>query len=431
MLRAVSWRFSAVEWRFMAVPAGPVEVCLTMISLFAGSGRAAAGLRIGGALAAALALAGCGPSGFGGPRGDLPSAPPQAQAPVAGQTIGTGPVKVALIAPLTQGSGPSLVGQSLRNAVELAVAETGANDITVLVKDDLSTPDGARAATQAALSEGAEMIIGPLFASGVKEAGRVARAAGKPVIAFSTDASAAARGVYLLSFMVESYVDRIVEYAASRGKKSIAAMIPENDYGAVAAGAFQTAAARAGMRVMAVERYRPGAAKEAAARIGALGAQIDSLFIPEQAEAMGAVARDLVAANIDPKRVQILGTGLWNDARVLKLPALQGAWFAAPENGGFNAFAQRYRAKFNSDPTRIATLAFDATTLAIALARSQGPQRYSESVLTNPSGFNGADGVFRFRPDGANERGLSVLQIGNGTTTIVSPAPRSFAGAPS
>jgi hypothetical protein len=38
--------------------------------------------------------------------------------------------------------------------------------------------------------------------------------------------------------------------------------------------------------------------------------------------------------------------------------------------------------------------------------------------------------VFRFRPDGQNERGLSVLQINNGATTVVSPAPRSFAGAP-
>ena len=118
-----------------------------------------------------------------------------------------------------------------------------------------------------------------------------------------------------------------------------------------------------------------------------------------------------------PTKVQLLGTGLWNDARVLKLPALQGAWFAAPENGGFNQFAERYRAKFGSDPTRIATLAYDATMLAAALARSQGPQRYSESVLTNGSGFNGADGVFRFRPDGQNERGLSILQINNGATT--------------
>ncbi|MDB5649924.1 MAG: penicillin-binding protein activator, partial [Hyphomicrobiales bacterium] len=85
--------------------------------------------------------------------------------------------------------------------------------------------------------------------------------------------------------------------------------------------------------------------------------------------------------------------------------------------------------KYGSDPTRIATLAYDAVSLASALARSQGSQRYSESVLTNSSGFNGADGVFRFTADGLNERGLSVLAIANGTTGVVSPAPRSFPGA--
>ena len=127
-------------------------------------------------------------------------------------------------------------------------------------------------------------------------------------------------------------------------------------------------------------------------------------------------------------KTQILGTGIWNDPRIMKMPALQGAWFAAPENAGFNAFADRYRAKFHSDPTRLATLAYDAISLVAALARTQGTQRYSEKVLTNASGFNGADGVFRFRPEGPDERGLAVMQINNGAATVLSPAPRSFAG---
>ena len=382
------------------------------------------------ALGLALALAGCMSSV--GPRSEatLPPAPDAGAAP-AGSTLGTGPVKVALVAPITQNGNPSVVGASLRNASELAIEEAGANDITVLVKDDNSTVEGARTATQAAISEGAELIIGPLFAQNVREAGRVARAAGNPVIAFSTDSAVAARGIYLLSFLVESYVDRIIEFAGSRGKRSVAALVPENDYGNVALGELQTAAARAGMRVMTIERYKPGAAQAAAQRIAGLGDQIDSLFIPEQAEGMAAVGKQIEAAKIDTKRVQILGTGLWNDTRALSVPALQGAWFSAPENGGFNAFAARYRTKFNSDPTRLATLAYDATTLAIALSRSQGGARFSESVLTAPAGFNGADGVFRFRPDGLNERGLSVLQIGAGSSSVISPAPRTFTGAPS
>ena len=355
------------------------------------------------------------------------TAQPLVGATAGGNTIGTGAVKVALILPMTSPSGePSLVGQSLRNAADLAYAESGANDLTILVKDDHSSPDGARDAAQTALSDGAELVIGPLFAPDVREVSRVVHAAGKPMIAFSTDTSTASHGAYLLSFLIESYVDRIVDYAASKGKKSIAALIPDNDYGRVADAEFQQATARHGMRVMTIEHYTPATRDDSVRKIAALGEGIDTLFIPEQADAMPAMSQALVADGIDPKRVQILGTGLWNDTRVLGLQGLQGAWFAAPENGGFNAFANRYRAKYNTDPTRIATLSYDAVSLAAALAHSQGPQRYSDNVLLNKSGFNGADGVFRFRPDGTNDRGLAVLQISGGKAKTVSPAPHTF-----
>ncbi|WP_245504328.1 penicillin-binding protein activator [Lichenihabitans psoromatis] len=382
----------------------------------------------------AALLAACGQSPGGGPLADAPlSAPtsPVQSKPLGGissSQIGNGPDKVALILPLTQNGNPSSIGTSLRNAAELAYAESGSNDLTILVKDDRSTPDGARDATQAAINEGAELVLGPLFAGDVREAARVAKAANRPVIGFSTDTGAASHGVYLLSFLIESYVDRIVDYAAAQGKKSFAALVPENDYGNVALAEFQQAAARRNIRVQAIERYQPSTLNAAVARIGANLSQVDALFIPDQAEAMPAVAQALTANGVDSHKVQILGTGIWNDARVLKLPALQGAWFATPENTGFNAFAARYRAKFGSDPARIATLSYDSVSLVSALARTQGSQRFAESTLTNPSGFNGADGVFRFRAEGPNERGLAVLQINNGAATTVSPAPRSFSG---
>ncbi len=363
--------------------------------------------------------------------GEVAASAPQAAPPDQGEQIGSGPARVALIVPLTQASGPSVVGTSLRNAAELAYLEAGGNDVTLLVKDDHSNPDGARAAAQAAISDGAELVIGPLFASSVREVGKVARAAGKPVIAFSTDTSTAGQDLFLLSFLIENYVDRIVDFAASKGKKSIAALIPENDYGRVAETEVQQAAARDNIRIMSIEHYQPRTMSEAVQKVAALHDQIDSLFIPEQADAMKAMSQTLASAGINGKQVQILGTGLWNDARVLRLPALQGAWFAAPENGGFNAFAERYRAKYHADPTRIATLAYDAVSLAAALAHTQGSQRYSQNVLTNRSGFNGADGVFRFRPDGTNERGLSVLQINDGAAVPISQAPHSFSATAS
>ena len=382
---------------------------------------------------AAVALAACGPTGEPNLETSMaaPTSPVQTQALSPGgaaavaETLGAGPVRIGVILPLTQGSGQSPVGVSLRNAAQLAVEESGANDVTLMVLDDHSTPEGAAQAAQAAIGAGAELLVGPLFSPSVREVARVAKAAGKPVIAFSTDESVASRGVYLLSFLIEGYVDRIVDYARLKGKKSFAVMAPQNDYGNVAVAEFQQAAARLGLRVVTISRYGPGQAAGAAKEIAAVAGEIDALFIPDQADGMDGVNAALLANGI---KTQILGTGVWNDPRVLKVSALQGAWFAAPETAGFNAFAERYRAKFASDPTRLATLAYDAVSLVAALARTQGTQRFSEKVLTGPSGFSGADGVFRFRVDGPDERGLAVLQVANGAATVVGPAPRSFAG---
>ena len=126
---------------------------------------------------------------------------------------------------------------------------------------------------------------------------------------------------------------------------------------------------------------------------------------------MPQVVQALAADGVNLKRVQLLGTGLWDDPRVFSTAALEGGWYAAPESTGFRSFSGRYRARYGQDPVRTATLAYDAVALVAALVKTQGPQRFSEQVLTNPSGFAGIDGVFRFRPEGTNERGLAVLRV--------------------
>lgn len=376
--------------------------------------------------ASSVALAGCGGGGLPG----FDSAPsPRATGPAqepTGQTIGKGSVRVGLILPLTAGGQGGVVGNSMRNAAELALAEFQGADLTLLVKDDRGTADGARAAAEQALGEGAEMLIGPLFAPAVQAAGQVARGAGRPLIGFSTDVNVAARGVYLLSFLAETEVERVISYAVSQGKRSFGALIPDSAYGTVAMAEFQQAVSRRGGRVVTIERYGSGTIGDAVTRLGAAKAQMDALFLPASAEELAQIGLALQQAGIDPAKVKPLGTGVWNDARAFAVAGIRGGWFAAPDTAGFNAFAGRYRAKFGADPTRTATLAYDTVSLAAALARTQGTQRFAESVLTNPSGFAGADGVFRFRSDGRNERGLAVLQVGNGTATTVSPAPRDL-----
>ena len=378
-----------------------------------------------GIAVAAMALAACTSSSFDRLGAD---APPQTDGPPVAP-IGAGQIRVALILPLSAPGNAGIAAISMKNAAEMALAEFKEPNVQLLVKDDAGTPQGAQAAGQQAIDEGAEMIIGPLFAQSVSAVGGVARSRGIPVIAFSTDASVAARGVYLLSFLPESDVRRIVDYAAARGKRSFAALLPGNAYGAVVEAAFQQAVARRGGRVVALEKYPadPARMAESIRRVAQAAGGADSLFIPDGADAVPQVVQQLEASRVNLKRLQLMGTGLWDDPRIMENPSLAGGLFAAPDSAGFRGFATRYRARYGGDPVRTATLAYDAVALVAALVKTQGQQRFSEQVLTGPSGFAGIDGIFRFKSDGTNERGLAVLRVAPGGSQVVSPAPKAFA----
>lgn len=360
---------------------------------------------------------------------DTPLPPDATSTSAKGDRIGGGSVKVALLLPLN-GQGAA-IGGAMRNAAQLAYDESQQPDLTILVGDDRGNPDGAREAAQDALKQGADIVLGPLFAANVQAASAPARAAGKPVIAFSTDAGVAARGVYLLSFLPQPEVERIVEAAVADGRRSFAALIPETAYGNAVEAQFREAVARKGARLAGLERYPSGAPGPAIERLAGIvtgpSASADTLFIPETVEGLPVVAASLTKAGFSPARVRPVGTALWNEPGLFALPALQGGRFAAPDRAGFSGFSGRYQARFGASPPRVASLAYDAVMLSAALARQYGSQRFAETTLTNGSGFAGVDGTFRFRPDGLSERALAVYEIRNNAATVVSPAPRVLA----
>jgi len=379
--------------------------------------RSAIGLILGAPLLGACSSVQQAFNQFSSPE---PPAGPQ-QEPTA---VGSGQVKVALILPLSAAGNAGVAAQSMKNAAEMALAEFQNPNIQLLVKDDAGSPQGASAAAQQAASEGAEIILGPLFAASVPAVAQVARTRGISVIAFSTDSSVAGRGVFLLSFLPESDVNRIVDYAAGTGKRSFAGLVPDNAYGNVVEAAFKQAAGRRG-RVVAFEKYSGDRATPARAVAQMLGSA-DALMIADDGDSVVATADALTAAGSNLRNIQMLGTGLWDNPRVFASQSLQGGLYAAPDPSGFRAFSGRYRQRFGSDPVRTSTLAYDAVALMAALARTQGPNRFAPETLTNPSGFAGIDGLFRFRSDGTNERGLAVMKVTTGGGVAVAGSPKSF-----
>src|SRR6266849_1626167 len=388
----------------------------------------ASGLRSLILLTSATLLAGCSGGSGGFSLGDLlsgssPSTPSQPTT-----SIGTGAVKVGFILPISGSGNAAVAAQSMRNAAEMALAEFNSPDIQLLMKDDSGSAPGAQAAAQQALEGGAEIILGPLFALTVGPVGQLSRARNVPVIAFSTDANVAARGVYLLSFLPESDVERIISYAAGQGRRSFAALVPDNAYGTVVEAAFKQAVARRSGRVVALERYPLDKAQMQGPvrNVAQAAARADAIFIPDGADAVPALVQALTANGVDMKRVQLLGTGLWEDGHVFSNSQLEGGWYAGPDSAGFRSFSARYRGRYGGDPVRTASLAYDAVALVAALVKTQGKARFTEETLTNSSGFAGIDGLFRFRPDGTNQRGLAVLRVTSTGGQVINPPPKAF-----
>lgn len=178
----------------------------------------------------------------------------------------------------------------------------------------------------------------------------------------------------------------------------------------------------------------------------------DAVILPQGGADLLAVAPLLRFYDIDPRKVRVLGTADWNDPAIATEPAVYGGWFAAPPPTARTGFVAAYRSAFGEPPLPVASLAYDATALAAVLARRKGPARvaaigvsggapepeapaqaglpgadvFTREALTTPSGFAGADGIFRLLPSGLVERGYAVMEVRARRFVVVSPAPRTF-----
>jgi ABC-type branched-subunit amino acid transport system substrate-binding protein len=348
-----------------------------------------------------------------------------------------GSVKVALLLPITAPGSTSAVAKALKQAAELALFDFDNPNIVLVPKDTKGSPEGARLAAESAIKDGAELIIGPLFAQEVSGAAGVARRAGVAMIAFSSDEKVAGNGVFLLSFLAGRDVPRIVSFAMSRGKRNFAVLVPQSPYGRIAEEAFAKAVAAGGGGAPVRASFPPDDAnamldpvRKIATAIKS-GQHVDALFLPADREELPSLAPLLASSGVTSAHVQFIGTGQWDYPNISSERALIGGWYAAPDPKGWSKFAQRYSKTYGATPPRIASLAYDAVSLAVSLSQNPPGQRYSYDQLTRASGFAGVDGLFRLLPDGTSERGLAILEVSAGGPRVIDPAPQSFATASS
>lgn len=388
------------------------------------------------AIAACLTIAACqtgGPPPAPPPPPEPPPAPHQlsAEGPdflrLPNITPDKTPVRVGVLLPFDNSTANTRgLAKAMMHAAELALYDSGNTNIVLMTAEDSGTPGDSAAAAQKLLDQGAEIIVGPLFSASVNAVAPLARDRGVPAIAFSTDRSVGGSGIYLLSFQPQTEVRRIVSYAVSQGHTKIGAMIPQTPYGEVVEAVFREAVQENKATLCDVEHFDPnkGALTDQAAALAK--ADCDSIFVPATGSLLRGIVQSFSYSNIDLTKVKLLRTGLWYEPSTQKEGLLTGAWFAAPQPSTDDAFNAKYRQTFGSEPPQLAPLAYDAVSLVALLANGTPYHRFTLRALTDPNGFAGVNGIFRFRQDGSVERGLAVLSVDATGFTVTSPAPSTF-----
>jgi ABC-type branched-subunit amino acid transport system substrate-binding protein len=364
------------------------------------------------------------------PQTSTPAAPPTTvKASVGSPVTPSGKVRIALLLPLSGSAAP--IGQAMQQAAEMALFDTGAKELALAAYDSGESAETATEAYRKARTDGVALVLGPLFGTSAKALAPLVNQGGANVVSFSNDESAAQRGIWIMGIAAPPQVRRVVDYAVDAGIKRFAAFAPQTSYGEQMVRTLESHVAVRGATMAGSELYDSNSTDlAAAAKRLASGLKGDgklAVLVPVAPPRLSAALSALAAAGIDNKSAQFIGTGVWDVPTVGSDAMARGAWYAAPDPARRADFERRFVATYGRPPNRLATLAYDGVALAGQLARLKPPGGdFSAEAITNPNGWSGVDGIFRFLPDGRSERALAVIEVQSGRSVVVGPAPTTF-----
>jgi len=351
-------------------------------------------------------------------------------------TGGSGAVTVALLVPGGSGqASDELLARSLQNAARLAMADLNGVTIDLRVYNTAGQPGQAQAMALKAADEGAQIILGPVFAQEANAAGVAVAGHGVNVLSFSNNPDIAGGNVFVLGPTFQNTAARLASYAVRNGKQRIMIVHDRNTAGELGRSAIERGVAQAGGSVVGVGSYefsQNGVVSAAPGIVAtARSTSADAVFMTaDTAGALPLVTQLLRDNGLDTTATKLIGLTRWDiPAATLALPGVQGGWFALPDPALYAQYQARYQAAYGEAPHPISGLAYDGIAAIGALAKRGQGGPIAAGSLTQGAGFVGVNGIFRLRSDGTNDRGLAVAEVRNNQVVVVDPAPRSFGGA--
>lgn len=376
------------------------------------------------AAACALLLAGCQSNEDVLPAGKTAS-------PAAGKSV-------SLVVPPTEsvGSAGTVIGmisvrdpasfnpeaeRNRRDGAGLAVRDLGAGKLRLEIAEAAPSPEEIEKTTRLLAGKGAKLIVANARPDQLPSVRAALTGRDVAVVTFNSNEAKGPAGTWSFASSEWDGLIEALSFTVAGGKTTAVGLAPPGTSPAgpqrLAAGLKEIGATYAG-----TIEAGPGGVSANAAK---LAAKADIVVVLPGLTAPATALKALAAASPPPApRAVVVPPSL--DLAAYGLPELSGAVACRFDQAAHRRIGKAFLAQYGRPVSMEAAYGYDAAALAAGLVRARGDDSLTPEDLTAPTGFVGALGVFRLRPDGTVQRTCDIYKVLSGKLQFFHPAPQSF-----
>tara|TARA_Y200000002_G_scaffold28178_1_gene21139 strand:- start:1459 stop:2595 length:1137 start_codon:yes stop_codon:yes gene_type:complete len=348
-------------------------------------------------------------------------------------------IKIALLLPSeSQSKQTNKLSKYFINSARLALQDLDHLNFTLSVYPTSGDPARAVHAAEEAVERGTQVIVGPLYSAETTAVGKALKNNKVKIISLSNDPKVAGQNVFIMGTTFQTSANRLVEFALIRGFNRIAIIGPEGKFGqdAIIAAKESIRKNRATLTTVSLYPLTFKGIQSSASTIYQELVQSNSnavIFTDSPTRGLGFISEQLhqFYHNDNKEPPQFMGLTRWDSSKqILNESSLNNGWFIVPDQRFKKKFNDRYKKTFGSNPIDISSLSYDAIALIGAIierSSSADPfYKFHKKYFLDENGFLGVNGIFRFFPNGNNEREVSVAEVKSGAFTVIDQAKTSF-----
>ena len=358
-------------------------------------------------------------------------------------------INIGLMLPLT---GPHYsIGQSLLNASQLALYTSKNSNINFIVKDVGETKNLTKSFYEL-VNDDVELIVGPVFSEKLKVLNPMSRDENVKLISFSNNIDITSKNLSAFGLSPEDEIEKLFRYCDSKNLKRIKIILPENIYGnkikdkilnlkkldlnidskffyydpknpdfyevSKRVANYETRKENLKNEISRLSEFTDEISKAKIKKLKKLDTygelNFDALLIiVNKFDELISFSSVLPYYDVDPKKIQYLGTSTWNKTAIVKEPSLNGGIFTDIDQDSLEKFINHYEKYFKEKPHELAAFAFDIIGLIAKLQSKDGSLTKLKTIET--VSYSGVTGKFRLLNSGRTSRTPEIYKIKNET----------------